>query len=249
MEGPVKSYDDVPSAVEVLRKTLVAQEDNSVVISSIGMTTNMRDLVKSSGGDQYSPLSGYDLIAQKVKQVVWMDGGYNFACAAYKNDKEPGFLGDDGDCRGSAKEIFELWPNTTQHIFNPTAIGNKVHTGSVMTDCLPVESPCRKGYFDWGKAVTGKGDHFDRNSWDLINTLIAVRGINGTYFNQTTYENYSVDVSGKPETWESPSKQGAYNKLEYFLENKTETIGLIESEINSLLCQGPKKENELEFLQ
>lgn len=45
MPGSIKDYDDVPMAVEVLRKTLAAQEDNSVVISSIGMTTNMRDLV------------------------------------------------------------------------------------------------------------------------------------------------------------------------------------------------------------
>jgi hypothetical protein len=47
MPGSTKDYDDVPSAVELLRKTLAAQEDNSVVISSIGMTTNMRDLVIS----------------------------------------------------------------------------------------------------------------------------------------------------------------------------------------------------------
>jgi hypothetical protein len=246
MKGPVKSYDDVLSAVEVLRKALVAQEDKSVVISSIGMTTNMRDLVKSPS-DQYSDLSGYDLIDKKVKQVVWMDGGYNFACAAYKNDKFPGFLGDDDGCRGSAQKIFELWPNTVEHIFNPTAIGDKVHTGSIMTDCLPIESPCRKAYFDWGKAVSGKGDHFDRNSWDLINTMFAVRGVNHTYLNQTTYEQYSVDVSGKPETWSKPSSTGMYNKLEYFLENKTEAVEWMEREINTLLCQGPKKETELEI--
>lgn len=71
-----------------------------------------------------------------------MDGGYNFACAAAKNNSA-GFLGNDDGCRGSAKEIFKLWPNTTQHIFNPTAIGNKVHTGSILTDCAPVSNPCR----------------------------------------------------------------------------------------------------------
>lgn len=115
-----------------------------------------------------------------------MDGGYNFGCALHE-DHIRGFLGDDEDCRGSAKEIFELWPNTTQHIFNPTNIGNKVHTGSMFTDCAPIDSPCRKAYYDWGKSVTGRGDHFNRSSWDLINTLIAVRGVNETYFNQTYY--------------------------------------------------------------
>jgi len=41
MPGSVENYDEVLSAVDLLRKTLVTQEDNSVVISSIGMTTNM----------------------------------------------------------------------------------------------------------------------------------------------------------------------------------------------------------------
>ena len=62
MSGSIKSYDEVPTAVEVLRKTLAKQEDNSVIISSIGMTTNMRDLVKSPS-DAFSELNGYDLIA------------------------------------------------------------------------------------------------------------------------------------------------------------------------------------------
>jgi len=76
-----------------LRKTLAQQVDASVVISSIGMTTNMRDLVLS-GPDSFSPLSGYDLIAKKVKLVVWMDGAYNFGCAEHLN-KTVGWLGDD----------------------------------------------------------------------------------------------------------------------------------------------------------
>jgi len=48
-----------------------------VRIASIGITTNMRDLVQSKP-DSYSPLSGADLIAQKVEVIVWMDGMYNF---------------------------------------------------------------------------------------------------------------------------------------------------------------------------
>jgi hypothetical protein len=92
-------------------------------------------------------LSGYDLISQKVKQVVWMDGGYNFACAGVGNNPT-GYLGDDEGCRGSAKTIFEYWPNNTEHIFN--IIGSKVHTGGILTDCAPVTNPCRQAYFDWG---------------------------------------------------------------------------------------------------
>ena len=63
-----------------------------------------------------------------------MDGGYNFGCAGH-DDNDNGYLGDDLGCRGSAKEIFELFPNTTEHIFN--GIGGNVHTGGVLTDCSP----------------------------------------------------------------------------------------------------------------
>ena len=114
-----------------------------------------------------------------------MDGGYNFGCAGHGNN-DNGYLGDDLGCRGSAQQIFELFPNTTQHIFN-TGIGNSVKTGSVLTDCAPSSNPCRQAYFDWGQAVSGKGEHFNRPSWDLVNTLIAVRGVNSTYVNETLY--------------------------------------------------------------
>lgn len=94
--------------------------------------------------------------------------------------------------------------------------------------------------------MTGHGDHFDRNSWDLVNTLMAVRGVNTSYFNQTTYQYYNVDVSGSPETFVDSYSEGIYNQLEYYSDvaNKTETITLIEKELNVLLCQEPKKNEQ-----
>ena len=47
MPGPIKSASDVPLALEVYRKTLSEAEDNSITISSIGMTMNLRDLINS----------------------------------------------------------------------------------------------------------------------------------------------------------------------------------------------------------
>lgn len=62
MGGSTKDFDDVPTALNVLRKTLASQPDHSVVISSIGMTINMRDLILSES-DDISPLNGHDLVA------------------------------------------------------------------------------------------------------------------------------------------------------------------------------------------
>ena len=70
------------------------------------MTTNLRDLLQSPP-DQHSPLSGRDLVAQKVELVVWMNGYYNFGCAEHDGAD---YLGDDTGCRGSAKAAVSAMP-------------------------------------------------------------------------------------------------------------------------------------------
>ena len=49
--------------------------DHSVVISAIGFATNLAALLQT-GADQYSELSGWDLVALKVRTVVWQGGWY-----------------------------------------------------------------------------------------------------------------------------------------------------------------------------
>lgn len=78
----IRDSSKIPSAVEVYRLALAKAEDASVAIASIGITTNMRDLLASKA-DKYSPLDGTALVAQKVKLIVWMDGLYS------KHTREP----------------------------------------------------------------------------------------------------------------------------------------------------------------
>ena len=63
--GPVKTYEQINDTVPVYRKVLSESPDGSVHIASIGITTNMRDLVLSQP-DEFSPLNGTELIAKKV---------------------------------------------------------------------------------------------------------------------------------------------------------------------------------------
>eukprot|EP01047_Picozoa_sp_COSAG01_P065208 COSAG01_NODE_8768_length_2665_cov_25.306703_2_plen_296_part_00 len=106
--SPVKDYSTVPTAVQAYRQVLAAQPDHSVHIAAIGITTNMRDLVQSQP-DSFSPLNGHDLIAKKVKVIVWMDMMYNFGCAQHDTDN---WLGSDEGCRGSA-QVGELTTKRT----------------------------------------------------------------------------------------------------------------------------------------
>lgn len=64
-----------PGAVAVLRKTLAAQPDSSVVIAQVGFFTNL-DRLLDSPADEHSPLSGLDLVKAKVKLVSLMAGAF-----------------------------------------------------------------------------------------------------------------------------------------------------------------------------
>lgn len=57
------------------RKALAASPDRSVAISSIGIHTNLAELLKS-GPDQYSSLGGRDLVAKKTFLLAVMGGTY-----------------------------------------------------------------------------------------------------------------------------------------------------------------------------
>ena len=64
-----------PDSVAVLRQTLAAQADGSVVIAQVGFFTNLARLLDSAP-DATSPLGGRDLVKAKVKLLTVMAGGF-----------------------------------------------------------------------------------------------------------------------------------------------------------------------------
>ena len=69
------SGTNAPEAVSLLRQTLAAQPDHSVTVAQVGFFTNLSRLLDSPP-DAHSPLSGRDLIAQKVKLLSLMAGAF-----------------------------------------------------------------------------------------------------------------------------------------------------------------------------
>ena len=65
MDDDLSSQSQVEEAVPVLRRTLAGAEDHTVVVSSVGFLTNMAQLL-TSPPDQYSDLTGAQLVSQKV---------------------------------------------------------------------------------------------------------------------------------------------------------------------------------------
>lgn len=89
----------VADATAMLRRTLAAQPDASVVIVQVGFSTNLARLL-DSGPDDASPLPGTALAKQKVRLLVTMAGNF------LMNMPEYNVMIDVP----AAKRVFKDWP-------------------------------------------------------------------------------------------------------------------------------------------
>lgn len=176
--SPVKHYDQVEEAVVVLRQSLAKAESKSVTIVTVGFLTNIRDLLLSRA-DEISPLSGVELVKEKVDLVAIMGGGYPSSDSMWPFGSEFNFdcgkccMGDSLECRGSAREVVNLLPAETKTVFLGFEVGQNVMSGGRLSECAGEENPCRQAYIDYlGYGVA-------RPSWDPLTTLFAVRGARG----------------------------------------------------------------------
>jgi hypothetical protein len=220
----IKNSSQVPTPAEVYRKVLAAQPDGSVHIASIGIPTNMRDLVQS-GPDKYSPLNGHDLIAQKVNMIVWMDMMYNFGCAQHDSAD---WLGPDTDCRGSAEAAVMGWPASVKQIFSP--LGGDVKHGSWLTGCAGIGNPCRQAFEDWLGPSNG------RSSWDPIAVMIAVRGAAGIHCKEVDQGGKNTVNEAGQEFWHD-GQPGQSNQSRVVYDGAAQEA--ISFELNQLLCKPP----------
>ncbi len=104
-------YED---AVTFYRRTLAKQPDNSVAIISVGFGTNLAMLLDSKP-DKYSPLTGRELVAKKVKILSTMMGCY----------RENPFSEYNVNCDIPAmRKVMQEWPG--EIVENPFEIGEQV---------------------------------------------------------------------------------------------------------------------------
>ncbi len=156
----LKTNKDYPSAIEVYRKVLAAQKDQSVVIVTVGFLSNLADLLKS-GPDQCSKLSGKELVAKKVKKLVAMAGGF----------PEGNEFNVNQHATASAY-VFQNWP--TPILFSGFEIGVKIMTGHKVATLGTKGSPVQWAYQYCLSNYENKQSE-NRNSWDQTAVLCAVR--------------------------------------------------------------------------
>ena len=111
----VQSADSLPNAALLYRKVLAKQPDGSVVMISIGTLTNLRNLLQT-GSDEYSRLTGSELVKQKVRAWVCMGG-------KFPKGREFNLVSDGP----AAAYAISHWP--TPIVFSGHEIGNAIMTG------------------------------------------------------------------------------------------------------------------------
>ena len=222
-ESDIKNKTQARGAVSLYREVLAAQADNSVTVVTVGFLQNLADLLRSRP-DRYSPLSGRDLIAQKVKNLVVMGGYYppELELTSFN-------LGDGPDHDGrTAQRVIETWP--TEIVFSGSEIGSSIMTGSVLEESLP-ENPVARAY----ELYPGTNDRGERASWDLTAVLYAVRPDAGLW--QVRRDRHIEVFPDGSVTWRS----GSVSPGRAFLVEKV-APERIEDLLDALLAQAPRSQ-------
>jgi inosine-uridine nucleoside N-ribohydrolase len=213
----IKFNREVPGAVTLYRKVLAAQPDHSVTIVTVGFLTNIAGLLTSKG-DSISPLTGEELIREKVKLLVSMAG-------KYPSGKEFNIYNDTK----SSKEALEHWP--TKVIFSGFEIGEKIKTGLPLVKDKNIQHDPAKDVFSLCIPMAA-ADSAGRMSWDETAVLVAVRGYKPYFDIHPGRIRIAADGS---DTWDDKGKG------EYYLVAR-EPASVVARTINRLMMQEPEKE-------
>jgi len=185
---------DAPDVVSIYRRALAAQPDidpnhPGVVIISVGMLTNMQDLLQSKPCE-HSPLTGTQLVKAKVRLWSCMGGLFTDSKPEYNIKQHV----------SASRYAIDNWP--TPVVFSSGEIGREVITGTGLGD-LPSDHILRRIYQLHGSLKKG------RCSWDQCACLYAVLGMDdgpaADYWTLSGPGTVTVHPDGRT-TWKSNPK-------------------------------------------
>jgi len=162
----IKTNDETPDAVTVYRKVLASQPDTSVTIITVGFVTNLAGLLQSQP-DQYSKLTGLELVKKKVRQLVCMAGRFPQG-SEFNLDRDA----------ASSFETFRSWP--TRVIFSGFEIGYRIRTGLPLINNDRIRNSPVKDAFRISIPKDPQ-DSLGRMSWDETAVLVAIKGYQPWY--------------------------------------------------------------------
>ena len=187
------------SATAVLRKTLAAQPDQSVVIAQVGFSTNLARLLDSPP-DEHSPLTGQALVEKKVKLLSVMAGAFQ-TIDGKSRYLEYNVVKDVP----SARVLAERWPTALVYSGFEIGIALPYPAVSIERDYGYVpHHPLAEAYIRYIPPP------HNRPTWDLTSVLYAVLGDRG-YFDLSPTGKVTVEADGFTRFVES--REGSHRYL------------------------------------
>ena len=202
-----------PEATTLLRKTLAAQPDGSVVMIQVGYSANFARLLDSPA-DAISGLDGRALVAKKVRLLSLMAGNFGETMvrgqAQPKGAREFNLVADVP----SAQKLFAKWPTPIVASGFEVGLSISYPRESILNDFRyaklhPIEetysSYCVEQKDQIGVEVCPHG----HPTFDLTSVLYAVRP-NGNYFSLSNPGHIVVLDDGRSEFKEAPDGRDRY---------------------------------------
>jgi len=222
----LESGDDAPEAVGLIRKTLAAQPDGSVVLVQVGFFTNFARLLDSKS-DEYSELGGTELIKKKVKELVIMAGAFQ-TIRFNTRHLEYNVTNDIP----AAKNIADRWPTPVIWSGFEIGIATTYPWQSIMEDYDYVPNHLIKDSY---LAYVPEQPH-DRPTWDLTAVLYAVYPDRG-YFNLSPAGSIQVDDKGRTDFAQNNKDNKGNDR--YLIMDEVQTARVREAFVQ--LCSEPPR--------
>lgn len=186
--------DSLPEAVVLYRKSLAEQPDSSVILISVGFSINLVKLLQSPA-DDISPLTGKELIRQKVRLLSMMAGSFGpYPIAEYNVIKDI----------PSAQTVAREWP--TPIVYTPFEVGAQVKYQATTIEqgwLWASHHPLKEAYEHY------QAMPYDSEIWDAVATLYAVEP-SPTYFTLSSWGDVHVDDEGYTTFTPRPGGTRAY---------------------------------------
>jgi hypothetical protein len=187
----LRRSSDAPEATQVLRQVLSRQPDHSVAMVQVGYFSNFAALLDTPG-DTYSPLSGGELVRDKVKLLSVMAGSFQ----TNRHDLEFNVVQD----LAAARHLAKAWP--TPIVWSGFEIGIALPYPAVSVErdfSYVPHHPVAEAY-----CLYNPPPH-ERPTWDLTSALYAVLPDRG-YFGLSSPGKVTVEADGF--TRFTPAQQG-----------------------------------------
>lgn len=226
---PNRYKDTQPeNAVTLYRRILAKQDNHSVTFIAIGPLNNLSDLLNSPG-DEFSSLTGLQLVEQKATQLVLMAGLFvdESTMPTYVKKAIPVDISSFAEFNvvcdiPAAQNVASRWPTPMVYLGFEAGI---VETGAPLQTEVPKNHPVRIAY----NLYTENGDRY---SWDLLTVEYAIDSTT-KHYNLSPKGSITIDNKGFTHWEEKATGQHQYIKLAKCPQE-------IKQNINRLLVAPPK---------